>query len=73
MGRKPTKCGKKCEQHLFSLKPVRYSAYFSREVQVSFCPALLKHPHIHPTFNRDRKYYTYSFSLKEDQVPLLSI
>ena len=68
MGRKPTKCPKKCSHHLFSLKPVRYSAYFSREVQVSFCPATLKHHPIHPYFNRDLKHYSPSFTLKEDQV-----
>lgn len=34
----------------------------------SFCPASLKHPAIHPIFNKDRKHYTSSFSLREDLV-----
>ena len=70
MGRKATKCRKTCKNHLFSLKPLHYSAYFSKEVVVSFCPPTLKDHPVLPVFNTDRKYYTSTFSLKEDQVPI---
>lgn len=69
MGRKPTKCPKKCSHHIFSLKPMKYSAYFTREVEVCFCPATLKSCPIFPTFNTDRKHYTSAFILPEDRVP----
>lgn len=71
MGKKPQKCLKNCQKHNFILKPVEYFAYISRNVEVSFCPATLKHHPIFPVFNRDRKYYTSSFCLKEDEVTFI--
>lgn len=38
MGRKAKKCPKNCLKHLLILKPVHYSAFFSRESSMSFCP-----------------------------------
>ena len=68
MGRKPTKCPKKCPKHLISLKAIYHSAYFSREVHVSFCPPTLNQHPVFPTFNRDRKHYTSSFIHRCEQV-----
>lgn len=71
MGRKPrTKCNKNCLTHRFSLKPISYFAYLSRGVEVSFCPESIKHHSCLPFFNKDRKFYTPSFCLKSDEVPL---
>lgn len=68
MGKQTKKCPKKCEKHRFILKPVHYSAVFSRELEASYCPASEKHPSIMPKFNKDKKNYTVSFFLPADQV-----
>lgn len=73
MGKKPQKCRKNCAQHHFILKPVDYFAYISRPIEVSFCPPSARHPPIFPTFNKDRKHYTSSFMLREDEVLLVPI
>lgn len=71
MGRKPrSKCAKNCLTHRFSMKPINYFAYISRGVEASFCPQTLKHHPTFPFFNKDCKYYTSSFCLKEDEVPI---
>ena len=68
MGRKPTKCPKKCPKHLFSLKPIQQSVHYSRELNVSFCPPTLNQHPVYPTFNKDRKHYTSSFCLHDEKV-----
>jgi len=73
MGRQPKKCPKKCTKHLFSLKPVHYSAFFSRESQFSYCSQNSKTYGNIPKFNTDRKAYTASFILACDQVNMFSI
>lgn len=68
MGRKAKRCPKKCVKHSFLLKPVHYSANFSRELQASFCPSSLTDLSITPTFNKDKRYFTSSFYLPVDSV-----
>ncbi len=50
------------------LKPVHYSAVFSRELEASYCPASLTDPSITPRFNKDKRHFTTSFLLPVDQV-----
>jgi hypothetical protein len=71
MGKKSKRCPKKCLTHSFLLKPVHYSANFSRELSASFCPLLLVNPSITPKFNRDNRSYTSSFILPADDVTVV--
>lgn len=73
MGRQAKKCPKKCTRHLFSLKPVHYSAFFSRESQFSYCSQNSKTYPVIPKFNRDGKPYTTAFILAMDQVLIVII
>lgn len=79
MGKKPsTKCKKECTEHRLIFKPLHYWAYLSKEVHQSFCQPKSVKPRgkktktmskcCFPVFNKDKKFYTPSFSLPEDQV-----
>ena len=68
MGKRTKKCPKMCEKHRFILKPVHYSAVFSRELEASYCPTHPSHPSIMPKFNKDKKHYTIGFYLPVDHV-----
>ena len=68
MGKRTKRCPKNCEKHRFILKPVHYSAVFSRELEASYCPSHPNHPSIMPKFNKDKKHYTIGFYLPADHV-----
>ena len=68
MGKRTKRCPKKCEKHKFILKPIHYTAVFSRELEADYCSVNKKHPSIIPTFNNDKKHFTIGFFLPTDNV-----
>lgn len=70
MGKRIKKCPEKCLKHAFLLKPVHYSALFSRELSACFCPTCEVKSSITPKFNNDQRYFTVSFYIPVDSVKM---
>lgn len=64
MGKKIKKCSRNCQDHLFVLKPASKNSKYIFKVKIILCPDEDQSP-IYPFFNRDGKFYTPAFILKQ--------